>query len=403
MYRLSAPSRPLLSFMASAKPRCHTVIFLGEHSQHMNNLQNSGTTKEFIDYGRRTSVDVSYGDEEARRATVEVTDSKPETWLKSGGVLVGADRRATKGRRGENVVIPLNILPDSSHRDGSIYRGTNKLKKDYRIVDRSETRLEAMMLSDPTGCTMRNGTCMRHLPQRMLQIFSLKLAKIPVDAGLVELYGYLAAQDDLEPLLNYVVNVSRDDAIIGSLINMAPKRGINLGGTTLIEYDMKIKTGGHEKDGLQLIDGISVIGSMDTWDCSVFTCRIIGDCGAIDISASRLDHAKSKAVSMCLGCFISELDEEIQLFDGTIVESRALGRSVVAVVMGTQMDLKFKVGSEPYGSSEYCCSFKARNHGRASELIKTDFASISVKVTWSVLPCPWDSLQGLLKSYGHDK
>uniref|UniRef100_K3YYK1 DUF6598 domain-containing protein n=1 Tax=Setaria italica TaxID=4555 RepID=K3YYK1_SETIT len=171
---------------------------------------------------------------------------------------------------------------------------------------------------------------------------------------------------------------------------MAPKRGINLGGTTLIEYDMKIKTGGHEKDDLQLTDGISVIGSMDTWDCSVFTCRIIGDCGAIDISASRLDHAVEATVevvisevqgsfSMCLGCFISELDEEIQLFDGTIVESRGLGRSVVAVVMGTQMDLKFKVGSEPYGSSEYCCSFKARNHGRASELIKTDFASISVK------------------------
>jgi hypothetical protein len=48
----------------------------------------------------------------------------------------------------------------------------------------------------------------------MLQILSLKVAKIPLDVGKIELYGYIAARDDLEPLLNYVVNVSRDDPII---------------------------------------------------------------------------------------------------------------------------------------------------------------------------------------------
>jgi hypothetical protein len=48
----------------------------------------------------------------------------------------------------------------------------------------------------------------------MLQIFSLKLAKIPVDAGSVELYGYIAARDNLDPLLNYVVNIGRDDPIL---------------------------------------------------------------------------------------------------------------------------------------------------------------------------------------------
>jgi hypothetical protein len=74
--------------------------------------------------------------------------------------------------------------------------------------------LEAMMLSDPTDCTMHNATCLSHLPRCMLQIFSLKLAKILVDAGSVELYGYIAARDDLEPLLNYVINVSRDAPII---------------------------------------------------------------------------------------------------------------------------------------------------------------------------------------------
>jgi len=74
-----------------------------------------------------------------------------------------------------------------------------------------EARLEAMMLSNPTDCDMDNGICLRHYPRHMLQIFSLKLAKIPVGAGKVELYGYIAARDELEPFLNYVVNISRDD------------------------------------------------------------------------------------------------------------------------------------------------------------------------------------------------
>jgi hypothetical protein len=37
-------------------------------------------------------------------------------------------------------VVPLNILPDSSHRDGSVYRSTDTFIKDYRIVDRSESK-----------------------------------------------------------------------------------------------------------------------------------------------------------------------------------------------------------------------------------------------------------------------
>ena len=68
-----------------------------------------------------------------------------------------------------------------------------------------------MMLSDPTDCIICDGTCVLHRAHRMLQIFSLKLAKIPVGAGKVELYGYIAARDELEPFLNYVVNISRDD------------------------------------------------------------------------------------------------------------------------------------------------------------------------------------------------
>ena len=48
----------------------------------------------------------------------------------------------------------------------------------------------------------------------MLQIFSLKLAKIPVGAGKVELYGYIAARDEKDGMCNYVVNYSRDNPIV---------------------------------------------------------------------------------------------------------------------------------------------------------------------------------------------
>lgn len=47
----------------------------------------------------------------------------------------------------------------------------------------------------------------------MWQVFSLKLVKLPVDGGPVELYGYIAARDHVDSLLNYIVNISRDDPI----------------------------------------------------------------------------------------------------------------------------------------------------------------------------------------------
>ena len=63
-----------------------------------------------------------------------------------------------------------------------------------------------MVFSDPAKRMTR--------PCSMLQIFSLELAKIPGDNGLVELYGYIAARDEVDMLLNYVVNICRNDPII---------------------------------------------------------------------------------------------------------------------------------------------------------------------------------------------
>ncbi len=71
-----------------------------------------------------------------------------------------------------------------------------------------------MRFSDPTNCIKDDGTCLQHPPRCMLQMLSLELAEIHNDGCLVELYGYIAVRDDLDPLLNYIINFSRDDPII---------------------------------------------------------------------------------------------------------------------------------------------------------------------------------------------
>lgn len=180
-----------------------------------------------------------------------------------------------------------------------------------------------------------------------------------------------------------------------------PKRGIELCDTTVIEYDMRVKTGGEEKDDLQLIDGASLIDDKSTATAYAFTKRIHGPCGAVDITVSRLDFAVEATIevyisevqnsfNLCVGCFTSGLCEEIQLFKGTISEQRALRRSVVAAVVDTWLDVKLKVvGSGPSYSSddsgEHCCTFQATNHGWTGQQLKVEFASIFVKVTWSTL------------------
>lgn len=107
---------------------------------------------------------------------------------------------------------------------------------------------------------------------------------------------------------------------------------------------MRIKIGKQEKDDLQLIDGVSTINEMTITTSEPSASRIHGDRGAVDITVSRVDFAVEATVevvvsevrsnfSLCVGCFISGLHQEIRLFDGTISESRGLRRSVVAVEM----------------------------------------------------------------------
>ncbi|RCV05683.1 hypothetical protein SETIT_1G102800v2 [Setaria italica] len=167
-----------------------------------------------------------------------------------------------------------------------------------------------MMFSDCTDCYIINGTCGLHSTCHMLQIFSLKLANIPVEHGPVELYGYI------------------------------------------------IWIGRHEKEDLQLIDGVSLVDDIDTWNCSPFTSHLHGGCGGIDITASRLNFAVEATVEV----------------------------AILQVRGGFNMRLGcFTMAADSCIPAEHCCSFKATKHGRATQEIKTDFVLISVKVTWSTL------------------
>jgi hypothetical protein len=85
---------------------------------------------------------------------------------------------------------------------------------------------------------------------------------------------------------------------------------------------------------------------------------------------------------MRLSCFTSGIDEEIRLFDGTIGEPCGLKRFVVSVHVNAQINLKFKLARD---WCIHCCCFKANTHGHANQEIKTDFASITMKVTWSTI------------------
>ncbi|KAJ1288230.1 hypothetical protein BS78_02G074400, partial [Paspalum vaginatum] len=252
-----------------------------------------------------------------------------------------------------------------------------------------------------TNCYPNREKCVRHSSKHMMQIFSVNLAKIPTDRDSIQLYGYIAVRDDLDSLLNYIVNRSRDEAILmqqGSLIEMTgPKRGISMLDPILIEFDMRIKNGDREEDDLQLIDGMITCGlATPYWP---FKSRINGDCGAVDITSARIFCGVEATIEvvisevqnsfhLSLSSYVSvrELHEEIRLFQGIISESCRLRRYVVAVEMDTWMHLKFKVGQNDLKNDvESHISFEANTHGYVGGHVMLKFASVSVKVTWSTL------------------
>ncbi|CAL5043861.1 unnamed protein product [Urochloa decumbens] len=288
-----------------------------------------------------------------------------------------------------------SILNNSTHRDGAIYK---RYWGGYLMDmnDQNETVSEPKKRSEGP-CYPDEENCMHHLPSPMIQIFSLRLAKTPVNSGPIQLYGYMAARDDRDGLLNYVFNRSRDYPFIveqGSHMEMiGPKRGILMLSDVLMEFDMRIKTGEKEEDDLQLIDGVEHFSQRIS--TSPFTLRFNGTCGAVDMELTLVDagmEAKievvvsevQRAFHLSLSSIVSYTEElkEFQLFHGTIGEL-VTRRYVVVVPMETFMHLKFKVCEKGSGDAAHYCSFDSNYHGCVHRQIKFDMATILVKVTVS--------------------
>jgi len=211
----------------------------------------------------------------------------------------------------------------------------------------------------------------------MLQIFSVKLARLPrpvaATAGPVELYGFMAIRDLMDPLRNYVFNRTREDPFVIQDLRSdpfiylsGPKRGIYLQCRVLVEYDMKIKRGDDTgDDDLPLIDGAATFSEL-TFIHGAITNRIKGDCGArVDIARSLLHEAveatvqvwvtdsggnASSGLDLSITGFVGRIPQEIKIFRGTIGDLCDVKRFVVAVRLNSVLILHFKVpalGADP--------------------------------------------------------
>ena len=88
------------------------------------------------------------GDEDASRTTLEVIDSTHDTSGETATKLSSVVEDKEIWAAAEIPDYPMNIkyvpameiFPDSSHRDGSIYSGTDDWKEDYFIADRNDSK-----------------------------------------------------------------------------------------------------------------------------------------------------------------------------------------------------------------------------------------------------------------------
>ena len=140
-----------------------------------------------------------------------------------------------------------------------------------------------MRLSEPIDICLPCWTaCRQHVGCSMMQIFSLKLSKLPRGGAAgrspIQLYGFMAVRDLLDPLRNYVFNRTREDPFVihdlrsdPFIYLSGPKRGIYLR-----RYDMKIKRGDNTgQDDLPLIDGAATFSEL-TFIHGAITNRIKG-------------------------------------------------------------------------------------------------------------------------------
>lgn len=140
------------------------IISLGKHSaisQGTKDIEksNTDTMNKFITHcsrngaedGRTSSGNVISGYEGVCGTTFGVIDNKADTTGEivdvTGCELSSGDKESLAAGVPQLIVYPIEdgvppmeILPNSSHCDGSIYRGTDCWKKEYHIADRNESK-----------------------------------------------------------------------------------------------------------------------------------------------------------------------------------------------------------------------------------------------------------------------
>ncbi|KAK1629898.1 hypothetical protein QYE76_004213 [Lolium multiflorum] len=329
-------------------------------------------------------------------------------------VPLGDDGRPLDG------VTRAKLLRHLRHGDGSIYIRNGYYAKVYRLHDTNETCLEPMMMTEPSTSCMPDDrmVCQTHEFRTMMQIFYLRLANTCSHVGSpVELYGYVAVRDLLNPMRNYIFNRPRDDPFVvghdGFIQMNGPKRGIRMEAHVLIEFDMKIKKGGEVEDDLQLIDCVASFSHRTSRNATANRRRIDCNCGAVDITYALLDSAAEATVQVGISelalrdnglrlkaaaFYTSQLSGQFDLFDGMVTaEASELSRIVVAVVKGGHL-LVSLILSETGGSDrrivQNSCTFPVQKHGNRVSVLKLGLATIEVKVTWSTLDIPQSLLLG---------
>ncbi|CAN6240889.1 unnamed protein product [Urochloa humidicola] len=304
----------------------------------------------------------------------------------------------------------------SKHGDGSLYeRRIDFFRWQFDLGRTTETSMEPMRLTLPTAeCVLTwTSACGRHVGGPMLQIFSVKLAKLPRAAaagGPIQLYGLMAIRDLMDHgKRNYVFNRSRDDPFVISdpfFYLPGPKRGVNMQGRVVFEYYVRIKSGEEEHQDLSLIDEVAIFSEKTCID-EPTTFRISGGGGggAVDITWARLTRAMEATVEVRIRelrapprhgdgngleldlCVTGSLPriaagEEIKLFRGVVDKPCALDRFVIAVSMASGLMLHFKAAGGG-GPSRHMgdFAFRVAAHGSVAQCSRFDLATVEVKAT----------------------
>lgn len=275
-----------------------------------------------------------------------------------------------------------------------------------------------MMVTLPNShCFPCPERCQQHGGCSMLQMYFVKLSKVPAAAGAgpVHVYGFMALRDLLEPGRNYIFNRSREDPFTiqdpgpdPSIPLCGPKRGVYFMCSVMIEYDMRIKLAGgaDEDDDLPLVDGVLQCNEQ-RWIRDPTTVRIRGECrgAAVDLSWALVRQAVEATVEVRITELPPAAAEhgldlsvwgvlpprtgKFNLFRGLVDRPCALKRFVVAVAVNSALILLFKDHASGCRAGRF--DFRATPHGCVSDRRTFGFATIEAKVTWSNLDSEKDT------------